>query len=69
MIGDFSSSPPNQKIIDAMLQVFDDAMVLGKLTDDYKIFGRSDFSGPGPGSAFMAIIREWCRYGNRTSSC
>ena len=52
-----------------MLQVFDDAMALGKLTDDYKIFGRSDFGGPGPGAAFMAIIREWCRYGNRTSYC
>ena len=44
-------------------------MALGKLTDDYKIFGRSDFDGPGPGDAFMKIIKEWCRYGNRTRDC
>ena len=52
-----------------MIQVFDDAMALGKLTDDYKIFGRSDFGGPGPGAAFMRVIKEWCRYGNRTNPC
>jgi N-acetylmuramoyl-L-alanine amidase len=44
-------------------------MALGKLTDDYKIFGRSDFGGPGPGDAFMKIVREWCRHGNRTNVC
>jgi len=69
VIGNFTSVPPNDKILNAMLQVFDDAMALGKLTDDYKIFGRSDFGGPGPGAAFMNIIKEWCRYGNRTASC
>ena len=69
MIGDFTSIQPNQGIIDALLQVFDDAMVLGKLTDDFKIFGRSNFGDPGPGAAFMNIIKEWCRYGNRTNTC
>lgn len=68
-MGNFHVVPPNQPIIDAMLQVFDDLVALGKLTEDYKIFGRSDFGGPGPGAAFMNIIKEWCRYGNRTSPC
>ena len=52
-----------------MLQVFEDARALGKLTEDYKIFGRSDFDDSGPGAAFMNIIKEWCRYGTRTSAC
>ncbi|XP_070499637.1 peptidoglycan recognition protein 3-like [Chironomus tepperi] len=69
VIGEFTSVPPNQKVINAIVQVFDDAMALGKLTDDYKIFGRKDFAGPGPGDAFMTLIREWCRYGNRTTPC
>ena len=69
VIGEFSSIPPNQKIINAILQVLDDAMALGKLTGDYKIFGRKDFYGPGPGDAFMNEIKEWCRYGNRTTPC
>ena len=69
VIGDFTSVPPNQAIINALTQVLDDAMALGKLSQDYKIFGRSDFRGPGPGTAFMNIIKTWCRYGNRTSSC
>jgi len=69
VVGDFTSVPPNQAIIDAMIQVFDDAIALGKLTEDYKIFGRSDFGGPGPGSAFMNIIKTWCRYGNGSKSC
>jgi len=69
VIGDFTSVPPNQAIINAIIQVIDDAMALGKLTEDYKIFGRSDFSGPGPGEAFMNVIREWCHYGNRTDPC
>ena len=69
VIGYFRDVPPNDKILNAMLRVFDDAMALGKLTDDYKIFGRSDFDGPGPGDAFMNLIKEWCRYGNRTASC
>ena len=69
VMGDFTSIPPDQGIIAAILQVLDDAMALGKLTEDYKVFGRSDFGGPGPGEAFMNIIREWCRYGNRTDPC
>lgn len=55
--------------MNAILSVLDDAMALGKLTEDYKIFGRSDFGGPGPGDAFMKIIKDWCRYGNRTIDC
>jgi N-acetylmuramoyl-L-alanine amidase len=69
VIGDFTTIPPNDKVLNAILSVLDDAMALGKLTDDYKIFGRSDFGGPGPGTAFMKIIKGWCRYGNRTSDC
>jgi len=69
VIGDFNDIPPNQGIINAIIRVFDDAVALGKLTDDYKIFGRSDFGRAGPGAAFMNIIREWCRHGNRTNSC
>ncbi|KAL7027126.1 hypothetical protein ACKWTF_005316 [Chironomus riparius] len=69
VMGSFHSVPPNQAIIDAMLQVFDDTMALGKIKEDYKIFGRTDFGGPGPGAAFMNIIKEWCHYGNRTGSC
>ncbi|XP_070499680.1 uncharacterized protein [Chironomus tepperi] len=69
VIGDFTNTAPNDNILNAILRVLDDAMALGKLTDDYKIFGRSDFGGPGPGEAFMTKIREWCRYGNRTTSC
>ena len=69
VIGDFTSVPPNDNILNAILTVLDDAMALGKLTEDYRIHGRSDFGGPGPGEAFMVKIREWCRYGNRTISC
>lgn len=68
-IGNFTSVSPHQGIIGAMLQVFDDAMALGKLTSDYKIFGHSDFGGSGPGAAFMEIIKKWCRYGNGTKTC
>lgn len=69
VIGNFTETPPNDNILNAILRVLDDAMALGKLTEDYKIFGRIDFNGPGPGAAFMGIIREWCRYGNRTTPC
>ena len=68
-IGNFTSVLPNQGIIGAMLQVFDDAMALGKLTKDYKIFGLSDFEGTGPGDLFMKLIKKWCRYGNGTKTC
>ena len=44
-------------------------MALGKLTDGFKIFGRSDFGLAGPGEAFMNIIKSFCRYGNRTNPC
>ncbi|KAL7027117.1 hypothetical protein ACKWTF_005315 [Chironomus riparius] len=69
VIGTFDNVPPNQAILNAIIKVFDDAMALGKLSQDYKIFGRSDFRGPGPGTAFMNVIKEWCRYGNKTNSC
>lgn len=69
VIGNFTSVAPNQLIINAILRVLDDALALGKLTEDYKIFGRSDFRGPGPGTPFMNIIKKWCRYGNATNSC
>lgn len=69
VVGNFETVPPIDSILDAMIRVFDDAMALGKLSSDYKIFGRSDFKGPGPGTAFMNIIKGWCRYGNRTELC
>lgn len=69
VMGSFHVVPPNEAIIDAILHVLDDAMALGKLTEDYKIFGRHDVGGPGPGIAFMEIIKKWCRYGNRTDPC
>ena len=69
VIGTFETVAPNQATINAIIKVLDDAMDLGKLSQDYKIFGRNDFRDPGPGTAFMEIIRSWCRYGNRTDPC
>ncbi|XP_070502278.1 peptidoglycan recognition protein 3-like [Chironomus tepperi] len=69
VIGTFDNVAPKQAILDAMQQVFDDAVALGKLSKDYKIFGRSDFGGPGPGTAFMNVIKGWCHYGNKTGTC
>ncbi|XP_070499666.1 peptidoglycan recognition protein 3-like [Chironomus tepperi] len=68
-IGNFTSVSPDQGMVGAMLQVFDDAMALGKLTNDYKIFGLNDFGGSGPGAAFMQLIKAWCRYGYGTKTC
>jgi hypothetical protein len=69
VIGNYAFVTPHQGIIGAMLQVFDDAMALGKLTNSYNIFGLIDFGGTGPGAAFMGIIKNWCRYGNSTRYC
>ncbi|XP_070503130.1 peptidoglycan recognition protein 4-like isoform X2 [Chironomus tepperi] len=43
-------------------------IVLGKLTEDYKVFGRSDFGQPGPGALLMDQIKLWPRYGNKTTT-
>lgn len=47
-----------------MSNVFKDAIILGKLSKEYKIFGHCDFGGSGPGEAFMEIIRKLPNYGN-----
>jgi hypothetical protein len=61
-IGDFTTIPPNETIVNATLKFFDDGLALGKLSDDYRINARVDFASAGPGEAFMEIIRKWERY-------
>ena len=61
-IGNFETELPSPSMVDAALRFFDDALALGKLTEDYKIHARQDFSSAGPGNAFMNIIRLWPRY-------
>ncbi|XP_070500515.1 peptidoglycan recognition protein 3-like [Chironomus tepperi] len=68
-IGDFSTIKPNNKLTNSILRILEDAQALGKLSSDYKIYGRSDLGYWGPGDAFMDVIKEWCRYGNRTMTC
>jgi hypothetical protein len=68
-IGDFSVIEPSQGMLDSLLRFFDDGEALGKLTSDYRVNGRQDFEASGPGDAFMKHVREWCRYGNRTTAC
>ncbi|KAL7040635.1 hypothetical protein ACKWTF_000476 [Chironomus riparius] len=68
-IGNFNSITPNNKLSNSILRIIEDAQVLGKLSSNIKIYGRSDFAYSGPGNAFMNVIKEWCQYGNRTMPC
>lgn len=68
-IGNFSIITPNDKLSNSILRIIDDAQALGKISKNYKIYGRSDFSYWGPGDAFMDVIKEWCQYGNKTLPC
>jgi len=68
-IGNFSTITPNDKLSNSILRILDDAQALGKLSSDFKIYGRSDYAFSGPGDAFMNVIKEWCQYGNKTIPC
>lgn len=62
-IGYFQDVPPKNITIEAALKFFDDAMALGKISEDYKINAMMDFrDNLEPGEAFMKIIRLWPRY-------
>lgn len=64
VIGNFKTIPPNESIINAILKVFDDAMVLGKISEEYKFH-----DGEHLGSPFIEIMKNWCRYTNSTNVC
>ncbi|KAG5676721.1 hypothetical protein PVAND_006533 [Polypedilum vanderplanki] len=68
-IGDFNEDEPTHEMLDTLENFLEDAAKLGKLSEDFKIHGRQDFGSSGPGENIMKHIREWCRYGNRTSTC
>ncbi|KAG5672122.1 hypothetical protein PVAND_002277 [Polypedilum vanderplanki] len=68
-IGDFDVDEPSQEMLDALKIFLDDAVMLGKLPEDFKVYGRNDFGWGGPGKNIMKYIRQWCRYGNRTEPC
>lgn len=63
LIGDFTTTTPSQAIMSKVLQLFDDAAALGKISEDYIITGQMDLrSTTSPGAAAMKIIKEWPRY-------
>ncbi|KAG5676718.1 hypothetical protein PVAND_006530 [Polypedilum vanderplanki] len=68
-IGEFNEDEPSQEMLDTLEKFLEDAAKLGKLSEDFKIHGRQDFGSSGPGENIMKHIREWCRYGNRTTPC
>ncbi|KAG5676720.1 hypothetical protein PVAND_006532 [Polypedilum vanderplanki] len=68
-IGDFDKNEPSLEMLDTLVKFLEDAVKLGKLTQDYRVNGRQDFGWEGPGKNIMKFIREWCRYGNRTTPC
>jgi hypothetical protein len=69
VIGDFRVIEPSQGMLDSLGNLLENGEALGKLTSDFRIYGRQDFDLAGPGDAFMKHVRDWCRYGNRTTPC
>lgn len=67
VIGDYRFVHPDDKVEEALKQLFEVGLILGKLTNDYKVFGRSDFGQSGPGAYLMDHIKRWDRYGNKTN--
>lgn len=67
-VGDFEVSPSSEIAIGAELTLFEDAMILGKISQHYVIYAAVDqieIQSPtslGPGEAFMEIIRTWEKY-------
>jgi hypothetical protein len=65
LVGNFEKAQPSSALIEATLKFLDDAMMLGKLTSDYKIHARQDFSSSGSGKKFMKILQTWPRYSKK----
>ena len=62
-IGNFEETQPPEGMINAALRLFDDAVALGKLPENYRINAMKDFRPTNsPGEAFMQIIRKWPKY-------
>lgn len=70
-VGDFEVTPPTDAMIMVALEFFEDAKLLGKLSEAYVINAAVDFvimadsTSLGPGEAFMKIIRSWERYSRK----
>lgn len=62
-MGDFQDAPPSESVIEAILKLFEDAVALGKIAENYRITGMMDLRATrSPGKAFMDIIRQWPKY-------
>lgn len=60
--GNFSESTPTQTMIDAMFKFFDDAVVLGKISENYQITTILDKKVNLKGDALLRVIETWDRY-------
>ena len=60
VMGDYRDHLPDSRVLRTMRQLMD----LGKLTEDYKLYGHRDASQTmGPGEKLYNEIRSWKRYG------
>lgn len=60
--GNYTETEPSQGMIDAMFELFDVAVALGKLTADYQITTNLDKLSQKGGDALLRIIRNWDRF-------
>jgi hypothetical protein len=67
VIGDYRYFQPPPEVEISLKSLFEDGLTLGKLTADYKVFGRVDFGQSGPGALLMNQIKKWDHYGNKTT--